>query len=69
MLGVLVKAAGHYRAVPGNHRVVPETPAMIPVIAFEAHAAFGIPFITAVFSIGGDEPVGVVFKVVDLGRF
>src|SRR5687767_11488860 len=66
MLRILVETARYNRTVPCDHRIVPETPAMIGVVAFEDIVSAAVFFIATVFFVCRDQLVRIVCIIIDL---
>ena len=68
VLGVFVEAAGCHQSVPGNDRILPESPASVCDASFVLGT--GCCFQVAAVAVdGGDQVVWVVCIIVDLGGF
>ena len=66
VLRIFIEAAGHYQAVPGDDRCMPEAPAVIVQAVLQSEFTIGLFVVTAVFSVCGDQSVGIILIVIDL---
>ena len=68
MLCILIETAGDDQSVPGDHRCMPEAPAMILKGILKGRCSIVVLPVPAVFAIDRDQSVGIMLIVVDLRR-
>ena len=67
--GIFIKTAGNYKAIPGDNIGLPQFPAMIGKLVFGNLFSVFIFFIPAEFFINGNQLIGIIFIIINLGSF